>query len=115
MLLYPLDDPARYMYIYIYYYQIYILAYLLKARTVEPEKQPLLVNGSETTFVYKQRPRYTMERRPLLGSRFLISKNRRQLLVNGSVNTFTRQRIRIHYERCFIRGPCRDILSKGQG
>jgi hypothetical protein len=27
------------------------VAYLLKARTVEPEKQPLLVNGSETTFV----------------------------------------------------------------
>jgi hypothetical protein len=28
-----------------------IEAYLLKARTVEPEKQPLLMNGSETTFV----------------------------------------------------------------
>jgi hypothetical protein len=27
------------------------VAYLLKARTVEPEKQPLLANGSETTFV----------------------------------------------------------------
>jgi hypothetical protein len=25
------------------------LRYLLKARTVEPEKQPLLANGSETT------------------------------------------------------------------
>jgi hypothetical protein len=24
----------------------YIVAYLLKARTVEPEKQPLLANGS---------------------------------------------------------------------
>jgi hypothetical protein len=29
--------------------------YLLKARTVEPEKQPLLANGSETTFVARQR------------------------------------------------------------
>jgi hypothetical protein len=28
-----------------------IVAYLLKARTVEPEKQLLLVNGSGTTFV----------------------------------------------------------------
>jgi hypothetical protein len=28
----------------------HIVAYLLKARTVEPEKQPLLGNGSETTF-----------------------------------------------------------------
>jgi hypothetical protein len=30
------------------------MAYLLKARTVEPEKQLLLVNGSETTFVSRQ-------------------------------------------------------------
>jgi hypothetical protein len=30
------------------------VAYLLKARIVEPEKQPLLVNGSET-FVSRQR------------------------------------------------------------
>jgi hypothetical protein len=29
--------------------------YLPKARTVEPEIQPLLVNGSETTFVSRQR------------------------------------------------------------
>jgi hypothetical protein len=28
---------------------------LLEARTVEPEKQPLLANGSETTFVSRQR------------------------------------------------------------
>jgi hypothetical protein len=32
-----------------------IVAYLRKARTVEPEKQPLLVNGSETIFVSRQR------------------------------------------------------------
>jgi hypothetical protein len=31
------------------------VAYFLKARAVEPEKQPLLVNGSETTFVSSQR------------------------------------------------------------
>jgi hypothetical protein len=30
---------------------INIMQYLLKARTVEPEKQPLLTNGSETIFV----------------------------------------------------------------
>jgi hypothetical protein len=29
-----------------------IVAYSLKARTVEPEKQPLLANGSETTFFF---------------------------------------------------------------
>jgi hypothetical protein len=31
------------------------VVYLLKAGTVEPEKQPLLANGSETTFISKQR------------------------------------------------------------
>jgi hypothetical protein len=34
-----------------------IVAYLLKARIVEPEKQPLLADGSETTFVSRQGPR----------------------------------------------------------
>jgi ParB-like chromosome segregation protein Spo0J len=34
---------------------LYIVAYLLKARTVEPEKQSLLANGSETIFVSRQR------------------------------------------------------------
>jgi hypothetical protein len=35
------------------------MAYLVKTRTVEPEKQPLLANGSEATFVSGQRPRNT--------------------------------------------------------
>jgi hypothetical protein len=30
------------------------MEYLLKARTVEPKKQPLQANGSETTFVCRQ-------------------------------------------------------------
>jgi hypothetical protein len=34
---------------------INIATYLLKARTAEPEKESLLVNGSETTFVSRQR------------------------------------------------------------
>jgi hypothetical protein len=32
-----------------------IVSYLLKARTVEPKKEPLLANGSETIFVSRQR------------------------------------------------------------
>jgi hypothetical protein len=36
----------------------------------------------------------TKERRPLLGNRFLISKNRRSLLGNDSANTFPLQWIR---------------------
>jgi hypothetical protein len=35
--------------------QVVNMTYLLKARIVEPEKQPLLANGSETTFVSRQR------------------------------------------------------------
>jgi hypothetical protein len=34
--------------------ETYIVAYLLKARTVKPEIKPLLANGSETTFVSRQ-------------------------------------------------------------
>jgi hypothetical protein len=39
----------------IVFYAICIVAYLLKARTVEPEKQPLLASGSETIFVSSQK------------------------------------------------------------
>jgi hypothetical protein len=41
--------------IYFYLVSTYIVAYLLKTRTVKSEKQPLLANGSETTFVSRQR------------------------------------------------------------
>jgi hypothetical protein len=34
-----------------------IVAYLLKSRTGEPEKQPLLANGSKITFISTQWPR----------------------------------------------------------
>jgi hypothetical protein len=34
----------------------YIVAYLLKDRTMEPVKEPLLANGSEKTYVCTQRP-----------------------------------------------------------
>jgi hypothetical protein len=33
------------------------VVYLLKAKSVETEKQPLLARGSETTFISRQRPR----------------------------------------------------------
>jgi hypothetical protein len=44
------------------------VAYLLKARTVEPEKQLLLVNGSESTFVSRQRLQNKQDKELLLGS-----------------------------------------------
>jgi hypothetical protein len=47
---------------------ISIVAHLLKARTMEPEKQLLLVNGSETTFVSRQWLRNKQDKQPLLGS-----------------------------------------------
>jgi hypothetical protein len=59
-----LDGIAIYMCIQ------YIVAYLLKARTVEPEKQPLLTNGSETKFVSRQR----------LGKHVLVA---RQKIINN--------------------------------
>jgi hypothetical protein len=37
------------------FYATCIVAYVLKARTVAPERQPLLKNDSETTFVSRQR------------------------------------------------------------
>jgi hypothetical protein len=49
----PLHRPAQWLWNDFNY----DVAYLLKARIVEPEKQPLLVKGSET-FVSRQRPRY---------------------------------------------------------
>jgi hypothetical protein len=51
-------------YISIIYYTV---AYMLKA---EPEKWPLLANGSEITTA-----KQTAKRRSLLGGRFLISSN----------------------------------------
>jgi hypothetical protein len=43
---------------------LFTVAYLLKARTVESEKQPLLANSSETTFVSRQRPRNKRDKLP---------------------------------------------------
>jgi hypothetical protein len=37
-------------------YRIHIVAYMIIERTVEPEKQPLLANSSETTFISRQWP-----------------------------------------------------------
>jgi hypothetical protein len=42
----------------------------MKARTVEPEKQTLLANGSETTFTARQRIHNEQYTRPLLGNAF---------------------------------------------
>jgi hypothetical protein len=68
-----------------------IVPYLLKAGTVEPEKPPLLANGSK---------------HPFLG--------------NGSVNKFLRQGIHIQQQRycwklCFILGPCKRVIRKTVG
>jgi hypothetical protein len=43
---------------------IHIVAYLLKARTVEPEKQPLLANGTETS--HKTNNRTSIARQQIL-------------------------------------------------
>jgi hypothetical protein len=76
-----------------------IVTYLLKARTVEPDKQSLLENGSKTTLVSRQRPWNRMEQCQLLGSRFLISNN-----CPATIEQPTE-------EHCFLCGPCWDIMT----
>jgi hypothetical protein len=49
----PLHQPAQWLWNYFNY----DVAYLLKAKTVEPEKQPLLVKSSKT-FISRQWPWY---------------------------------------------------------
>jgi hypothetical protein len=51
------------------------VAYFLDARTVESEKQPLLANGSETTFVSRQWPRN--KGTTSIASQQILNKNRR--------------------------------------
>jgi hypothetical protein len=55
--------------------QVSIVAYLLKARTAETEKQPLLANGSEITFVSRQhilnKQEYTTAAKERLGKHVL--------------------------------------------
>jgi uncharacterized protein VirK/YbjX len=72
---------------------IYAVAYFLNARTVEPEKQPLLANDPETPFVSRQRPR-NKQRTTLIA--------RHQLLNNATVGL----------QQCFLRGPCREVISE---
>jgi hypothetical protein len=49
--------------------------YFLIARTVEPEKQPLLANGSETTFVPRK----------LLGKHVSAARNKQRVIVGNGV------------------------------
>jgi hypothetical protein len=60
-------------------------------RNVEPDKELLLANGYQTTFVSKQRPRHRMT--SVARQQILKSKNRRPSLGNSSVKTLPRQRI----------------------
>jgi hypothetical protein len=82
------------------YIIINIMAYLLKARTVESEKEPLQANGHEQT----------TEQRRLLDIKFLINKNRRPLLGNGSVNRFPRQRIHMQQRNSVFYVVCGEML-----
>jgi hypothetical protein len=66
--------------------------YLRKARTVEPQKQPLLAKVSGTTFVFRQWLRNKQRNNVRF---YAISKNRRPLLGNISVNKLPRQQIRM--------------------
>jgi hypothetical protein len=60
---------------------------------MEPEKQPLLANGSETLFLGNGRE--TDNGMTFFARQQILNKSKSPLLGNGSVNTFPRQRIRI--------------------
>jgi hypothetical protein len=66
-----------------------IIVYLLKARTVKPEKRPLLANGSEITFVSRQR----------------LGKH-----VPAATHT-----IKVLLKRCFLLGLCEGVIRKKIG
>jgi hypothetical protein len=66
------------------------VVYLLKARTVEPQQQPLLVNDSETTFI-SSHGRETDDGTTSVATQKIV--NRQPLLGNGLINKFQRQRI----------------------
>jgi hypothetical protein len=68
------------------------VAYLPKARAVEPEKQPLLANGFETTFVSRQR----------LGKHLLAA-------------TDTHTTIEVLLGKVFILGPFKGVIRKKIG
>jgi hypothetical protein len=74
-------------------YTIYIMAYFNKARTVEPEKQPLLANDSETFGLGNSRG--TDNGTTSVARHQILNKNKSPLLGNGSVNAFPLQRISI--------------------
>jgi hypothetical protein len=57
-------------------------------------------------------PQYIVAYRPV-AKRWLCKQ--RPFLSNGSINTFPRQRIVTVRNGVFLRGPCRDVISKGQG
>jgi hypothetical protein len=59
-----------------------------QTRIVEPEKQPLQANGSETTFVSKQRPRNKQRKCLLLGRRFLKTIAKKTVFSVGFVPKF---------------------------
>jgi hypothetical protein len=71
---------------------LYIVAYVLKARTVEPYKQPLLANGYETSFVSRQ----------MLGKHIPAATN-------------THETIEILWKRYFLLCPCNWVIRKATG
>jgi hypothetical protein len=76
-----------------------IVAYLLKARAMEPEEQRTALK--QHSFLGSGRE--TAEQRPWLGNVFLISSNRRPLKGNVSANTFSDNEYAYENERCWLR------------
>jgi hypothetical protein len=76
---------------------MYILAYLLRAGTVEPERQPLLGSGSEKTLVSRQRHetdnrRTSVDRKKILNKQeyMVAARERLDKRVPAATDTLTR-------------------------
>jgi hypothetical protein len=97
-------------------YSVKIVAHLLKERSLEPEKQPLLANGSETIFVLDNGCE-TVNGTTLVASQQILNKQeytaatrkRHGKDVPAATDTHATE------ERCFLRGPWPDVISMGQG
>jgi hypothetical protein len=70
----------------------YAGTYFLTAKTVEPQKQPLLGNGSETTFLISIRSCYWVTR--------------------SQTHMFARELFGYNNKRRFLRGPCQEVIYR---
>jgi hypothetical protein len=102
-------------YIYLYRLYNYIVAYLLEARTMEPEEQPLLANGKETaSFLGNGCEAYNGT--TSVPRQQILNKQEQTAAAKEGIGKHVPATTHMHAteKRCFLCGPCRDVISKGE-